>query len=128
MCQRSINYCKDPLNCFHKTVSFTLKAQVQATSPRCFRTKEENQKFTKYLSTSVECPTQLCKLHTEITHTTDNRGKRMAIQRSTSKVQSTGVECQGKTSITNKFHHQIIRVTVELVRERKKLNYTITPR
>ena len=41
-----------------------LKAQVQATSPRCFRTKKENQTITKYLSTSVERPAQQFEFRT----------------------------------------------------------------
>ena len=60
-------------------VRIMLKGQVQATSPRCFRAKKERLDNYKVLSTSVECPTQLCKLHTEITHKSDNRGKGMAI-------------------------------------------------
>ena len=39
----------------HKSVSIMLKAQVQATSPRSFRTKKRITSIYKVLSTSVEC-------------------------------------------------------------------------
>ena len=45
-----------------------LKAQVQATSPRSFRTKKGRSSNYKVLSTSVECLTQLCPLQPDITH------------------------------------------------------------
>ena len=50
-----------------------LKAQVQATSPRSFRTKKRRSSNYKVLSTSVEWLTYLCSLHTEITHKSDNQ-------------------------------------------------------
>ena len=100
------------------------KAQVQATSPRCFRAKKERSTNYKVPSTSVECPTHLCTLQIEIAHKSDNRGKGMAIRRTTSIVMSTGVECEGKAPITNKLHQQIIRVTIDLVMEMKNLNHT----
>ena len=39
----------------HKSVSIMLKAQVQATSPRSFRTKKRITSIYKVLPTSVEC-------------------------------------------------------------------------
>ena len=48
----------------------------------------------------------------------------MAIRRTTSIVLYTGVECQGKALITNKFRHQIILATVELVMGMKNLIHT----
>ena len=101
-----------------------LKVQVQATSPKCFRAKKEIPNNYKVLCTSVECSAQSCKLHTEITHKSDNRDKGMTIRRTTSILLSTGVECQGRALITNKFHNQIILVAVELVMEMKNLNHT----
>ena len=51
----------------------------------------------------------------------------MALRRTTPIVLSTGMECQGKAPITNKFNHKIIWLAVEVVMKKSKLNYTITP-